>query len=47
LNARTHRRGRVAPDATIVDVPDGGHYLFITREKAVVEEIKRFVARLE
>jgi non-heme chloroperoxidase len=43
----TTKLKRGVPDATIVDVPDSGHYLFITREKEVLEEIKRFVARLK
>jgi pimeloyl-ACP methyl ester carboxylesterase len=38
------RRG--VPDARIVDVPEGGHYLFITREEQVLAEIQAFLRRL-
>jgi pimeloyl-ACP methyl ester carboxylesterase len=40
----TAKLKRGAPNATIVDVPDSGHYLFITREKEVLTEIHRFLA---
>lgn len=38
------RRG--VPDARIVDVGKGGHYIFLTREEAVLREIHAFVASL-
>jgi pimeloyl-ACP methyl ester carboxylesterase len=32
--------------ARIVDLPDGGHYVFITREAELLREIRRFIAQL-
>jgi pimeloyl-ACP methyl ester carboxylesterase len=37
---------RSVPDARLVNVPEGGHYLFITREADVLREIHAFVAGL-
>jgi pimeloyl-ACP methyl ester carboxylesterase len=37
---------RGVPDAHIVNVPAGGHYLFITREADVLREVQAFVATL-
>ncbi len=34
------------PDARFVDVPSGGHYLWITGEDLVVREIHAFIAGL-
>jgi pimeloyl-ACP methyl ester carboxylesterase len=34
------------PDATIVDVPGGGHYLWLTRQDLVLREIHAFIAAL-
>ena len=31
------------PAARIVDVPDGGHYVFLTREADVLREIRAFL----
>jgi non-heme chloroperoxidase len=37
---------RHVPDARVVDVPGGGHYLFMTREADVLREIHAFIAGL-
>jgi len=34
------------PGARVVDLPDGGHYVFLTREAEVLREIRTFVAQL-
>ncbi len=34
------------PDARVVDLPGAGHYVFLTREPAVLNEIKGFVVSL-
>jgi hypothetical protein len=43
----TAKLKRGVPDATIIDVPGSGHYLFITREREVLDEIIRFVAAIK
>lgn len=37
---------RGVPDARLVDLPGAGHYVFLTREAEVLEEIRAFVERL-
>ena len=37
---------RHVPDVRVVDVPGGGHYVFLTRESDVLREIHTFVASL-
>jgi len=34
------------PDARVVDVPGGGHYLWITREAEVLRHVRAFIADL-
>src|SRR5262245_10516989 len=36
---------RQVRDVRVVDIPDGGHYVFLTREGDVLREIHAFVAR--
>lgn len=38
---------RSVPDAKLVDLPEAGHYVFLTRESRVVEEILTFVRTLQ
>ena len=38
---------RSVPDAKLVDLPGAGHYVFLTRESRVVEEILTFVRTLQ
>lgn len=42
----TDKLKRSVPDARFVDVPGGGHYLWITREAEVLREVHAFVAGL-
>jgi non-heme chloroperoxidase len=43
----TAKLKRGVPDAAIIDVPDSGHYLFITREREVLDEILRFIGGIK
>ncbi len=43
----TDKVKRGVPDARFVDVPGGGHYLWITREAEVLREIHAFIASLD
>ena len=42
----TAKLTRQVPDARIVDLPNAGHYVFLTRETEVLREIHAFVAKL-
>jgi pimeloyl-ACP methyl ester carboxylesterase len=42
----TDKLKRSVPDARFVDVPGGGHYLWMTREPQVLREIHTFIASL-
>jgi pimeloyl-ACP methyl ester carboxylesterase len=42
----TDKVKRGVPDARFVDVPGGGHYLWITREEQVLRELHAFIAGL-
>lgn len=37
---------RSVPDANLVDVPEAGHYVFLTRQSQVVDEVLTFVRAL-
>ena len=37
---------RSVPDVRVVDLPEAGHYVFLTREADVLRELKAFVADL-
>lgn len=37
---------RSVADVRVVDVPGGGHYLFLTREADVLRELHTFLASL-
>jgi hypothetical protein len=37
---------KAVPDATLIDLPGAGHYLFLTREADVINGIRAFVATL-
>jgi pimeloyl-ACP methyl ester carboxylesterase len=42
----TDKVKRNVPDARFVDVPGGGHYLWISREAQVLREVHAFLAGL-
>jgi pimeloyl-ACP methyl ester carboxylesterase len=42
----TDKVKRGVPDARFVDVPDSGHYLFITKQTEVLREIHAFIVSL-
>jgi non-heme chloroperoxidase len=42
----TDKVKRNVPEARVVDVPGGGHYLWITREAQVLREVRAFIASL-
>jgi non-heme chloroperoxidase len=42
----TAKMKRQVPDARVVDVPGGGHYLWITREAEVLRHVRAFIADL-
>jgi pimeloyl-ACP methyl ester carboxylesterase len=37
---------RSAPDARLLNLPGAGHFLFLTREKEVLTEIRKLVGGL-
>ncbi len=42
----TDKVKRAVPDARFVDVPGGGHYLFVTKQAEVLREIHAFIVNL-
>jgi pimeloyl-ACP methyl ester carboxylesterase len=44
--AVTRKLTQHVPDAKFVDVPGGGHYLWMTKQDLVLREIHGFIAQL-